>query len=85
MKLSKKKKAEIGRCTNIIYLIKEFECKIFDSKSYGESHWTDYPPEMWQDDERALFDFVTELEYKIKDNVINIIEKTKQNETKNKI
>jgi hypothetical protein len=66
MKLSKKKIAEI----NMISVYEELlqNCSIFNHMNFDD------PPDMWSNEQKGMFDLLTEIERKLKDQIINIIE-----------
>lgn len=47
--------------------------KANDKHYIGGKHWTETPPDMWSADEKLLWDMMSEVEYKLKAAIIEII------------
>ncbi|MDR6548496.1 hypothetical protein J2810_004586 [Chryseobacterium rhizosphaerae] len=65
MKTPKKILAQINRITLIEEVIKE--------KYFTNPDFINNPPDMWQKDEREMFDILADLEHKIKTQVLKIL------------
>lgn len=49
--------------------------KTHDGTPEGEPHWTDDPPEMWMEDETKIWTMLFEVEDKLKQSIIEIVER----------
>ena len=68
-KLSKKQIREINRITFIHDVIKDTD----NDRLIGQTHWVDTQPEMWNNQERELYDILITLEYRVKNAVLEIV------------
>ena len=72
MALSKKKIKEINSLSIVGPLLEEFEGD--KCHTIGNTPWYDTPPEMWNEDERKLFDLVYSIETGLKDKILSILQ-----------
>ena len=70
MAVSKKQLKAIKDVSYALKAIKDSEGRLV-----SQFHWTDTPPDMWNDDEKAKWDLLFDLEEKIKDSIIKILTK----------
>jgi len=70
-KISKRQIKEINRISFIHDVIKEQYTD--NDRLIGGTHWVDTPPDMWNNQERELYDILIALESKIKDEVLRIV------------
>jgi hypothetical protein len=68
MKLSNKKKREIALAT--------VWPRVLSETITGTPFW-DYPPDTWNGAQQQLFDIATEIEDKLKEKIITLIESSK--------
>jgi hypothetical protein len=76
MNLSKKTKKKL-LCHSLVVAIIDKHCdttREHDSNKDKEKTFVHWPPDTWHDDEKQMFDMLTELEDAIRTDFINIIE-----------
>lgn len=71
MKISDKRLQEIKRVDFIGQALRKY----YPNDNIAGDHWVYTPTDMWSKDELILFDMLSELEDKIKDEIIKIIER----------
>lgn len=71
-KLAKKQIREIESISLFTEVLKNN-----DPSDIAGKHWTDCRPDMWQDSEVRLYDMMNELEMKIKEEVLRIVNERK--------
>ena len=71
-KLSKKKIKEIERISIFTDIIKQFSST---GDIIAKAHWVDLPPDMWYGEMTREYDMMVELEMKLKNRILEIINK----------
>lgn len=67
-KLSKKIIGEINRISVVSEIVEARE-----GRKIGGTHWLNTPPDMWDDDERRLFDLANDIEMKFREKLFEIL------------